>query len=125
KAAAEAKAAEEAAAAQAATDEEGEDKPKFTDAAVATMVQKAKDEAIKQHSEVIEKARQFVDEAYSFVGKDTAQIMRDALATETTEKYTDSEPATAFKLLKKTGADYRNFGDQSASAFDHLKDKEL
>lgn len=130
KAAAEAKAAEDAQkaadeeAAAKAAGEEGE-KPKFTDAAVAKMVQKATDEAIKQHAEVIEKARQFVDESYSFVGKNSAQVMRDALATETSEKFSDSELATAFKLLKKSGADYRNFGDKSASAFDNLKDKEL
>lgn len=119
-------AAQKAADEEAAAKAEGEgDKPKFTDASVAKMVQKATDAAIKQHAEVIEKARQFVDDAYSFVGKDSAQVMRDALATETSEKFSDSELATAFKLLKKSGADYRNFGDKSASAFDNLKDKEL
>jgi hypothetical protein len=125
KAAAEAKAAEDEQKAADMEAEAEEDKPKFTDASVAAMVQKATDAAIKKHAEVIEKARQFVDEAYSFVGKNSAQIMRDALATETSEKFSDSELATAFKLLKKTGADYRNFGDKSASALDNLKDKEL
>lgn len=104
------------------TDEK--DEKQFSDAAVKVMVQKATDEAIKAHAEVMDKARSFVDESYEFKGKSTAQIMRDAIATQSSETFTDAELPLAFKLLKKT-ADYRNFGDAGADKFDQLKDKEL
>lgn len=73
--------------------------------------------AVAQHTAVIEKARDFVDDAYQFTGKTTAQIMRDALATEHgNQDFADAELSVAFKLLKKSTADLSNFGDQAAGS---------
>jgi hypothetical protein len=63
-------------------------------------------------------------DTYSFKDKSAEQVMRDCLATETTEKFKDSELPLAFKLLKKS-SNYANFGDNSISKFDELKNKEL
>ena len=84
--------------------------------------------AIRRHTEVIEKAKTFVDESYQFAGKTTDQIMRDALAVEHgKQEFSDAELSVAFKLLKKSGTDLRKFGDASASAgkFSSIADKEL
>lgn len=102
-----------------------EDKPKFSDAAVTKMVQTATDSAVKRHAAVIEKARDFLPEEYKFSDKATVQIMRDTVATQTTEQFTDTELELAFKLLKPTPANYSKFADAGADAFATLKDKEL
>jgi hypothetical protein len=84
--------------------------------------------AIRRHTEVIEKAKTFVDESYQFAGKATDQIMRDALAVEHgKQEFSDAELSVAFKLLKKTGTDLRTFGDASLSAgkFSSIADKDL
>lgn len=84
--------------------------------------------AINRHTEVIEKAKTFVDESYSFTGKSTSQIMRDALTVEHgKQEFSDAELTVAFKLLKKTGSDLRTFGDASPSAgkFASIADKEI
>lgn len=84
--------------------------------------------AIRRHTEVIEKAKTFVDESYQFAGKTTDQIMRDTLAVEHgKQEFSDAELSVAFKLLKKSGTDLRKFGDASASAgkFSSIADKEL
>jgi hypothetical protein len=114
-----------------ASDEEMEDNmhykkdEDFTDStAFKDAVAVAVDNAVKLHSEVIMKAQNFLDAKYNFSGKDSKQIMRDALATETTETFEDSELALAFKMLKKTPA-YKDFGDASICKFDQLKDKEI
>ena len=91
-----------------------EDKPKFSDAAVTKLVKSATSAAVKRHASVIDKAREFLPEGYKFVDKDTVQIMRDALATQSTEKFADAELDLAFKLLKPAPASYRNFGDAAA-----------
>lgn len=93
-------------------DEEKKEKVVATDSkAFVDAVKKATDSAIKLHSEVVDKAKNFVDETYSFAGKSTSDVMRDALATEHgSTKFTDAELPVAFKLLKKT-ANYKNFGD--------------
>jgi len=112
------------------TDEESDDKAddndkKFSDA-VAEQAKVFTDAAVKAHGAAIEKARRFVDESYDFTGKDTATIMRDALATETTDTFTESELPVAFKMLKSSAASYKDFADKgTASAFEKLKDKEI
>jgi len=112
------------------TDEEAGDKSddkdkQFSDA-VAEQAKVFTDAAVKAHGAAIEKARRFVDESYDFTGKDTATIMRDALATETTDTFTDSELPVAFKMLKSSAASYKDFADKgTASAFEKLKDKEI
>lgn len=95
-------------------DEDDEDKPKFSDAAVAKLVKSATATAVKRHATVIDKAREFLPDGYQFVDKDTVQIMRDALATQSAEKFADAELDLAFKLLKPAPANYRNFGDAAA-----------
>ena len=90
---------------------------KFVDEAVAT--------AVKQHATVIEKAKGFVDDTYSFADKTTNQIMIDALATESAEKFADSDLPLAFKLLKSSGQ-YKNFADEDKEKkLKLLADKEL
>lgn len=103
-------------------DEETEEEKaaKFADAARPVVAA-----AIKRHTAVIEKARGFVDAAYAFTDKDTATIMRDALATETSEQFADAELELAFKLLKKTGTQYGEFGDKKPGSLTALSDKEL
>lgn len=98
--------------------------------AFADALKTATADAVKLHSEVVDKARTFVDEAYSFSGKTSAQIMRDALATEHgSTVFTDSELPVAFKLLKKT-VSYQKFGDASkeggltARVQAHLKEED-
>lgn len=102
-----------------------EDKPKFSDKSVVKLVDAAVAKAVKRHASVIEKARDFLPEDYKFADKSTVQIQKDAVATQTTEQFTDAELELAFKLLKPAAADYRKFGDEKPDGFDSLKDKEL
>lgn len=97
---------------------EEKDKPKaFGDAAVQVL--------LRQHASAIEKAREFLPEAYKFADKSTVQIMRDALATETKEPFTDAELPLVFKMLKKTAPSYQNFGDSKCNNLESLANKEL
>lgn len=103
-------------AAKAAADEaaakEKADMPITDSAAFKDAVKAATESAVKAHAVVIDKAREFLDEAYNFADKSTVQIMRDALATQHgSTQFTDSELPVAFKLLKPQSQDYRNFGD--------------
>lgn len=121
---------------QAAEDEgmekEEEEKEGFSDQAFNDAVQrKAKefaDAEVKRYAQVVDKARQFLDESYDFKGKTSEQVMRDALATETTEQFQDEELPLAFKLLKRS-ASYKDFGDSGAgsvsSKLDEIGEKEL
>ena len=94
--------------------EEEKEKSNFADStsfkdAVKIEAKKFADEAIK----TIEKARTFLDDKYNFEGKETDQIKRDALATQSSEKFTDSELTVAFKLLSKNSK-YSHFIDGKA-----------
>lgn len=93
-----------------------EDPMPITDsAAFKDAVKGAVASAVKNHAIVIDKARDFVDEAYCFTDKSTVQIMRDALAVEHgATQFTDAELPVAFKLLKKASQDYKTFGDHAA-----------
>ena len=82
------------------------DSTKFKDA-VASAVKGQ----VRLYSEVVNKARDFVDSDYNFVGKSARTVMRDALATQSPDKFEDSELPVAFKLLRKASADYKHFGD--------------
>lgn len=94
-------------------DEEAEVEKKFAD---SKSFKDAVAGAVARHTEVIEKARQFVDESYSFKGKSTQRVMRDALAVEHgSQSFSDSELSVAFKLLKKSSNQLQNFGDASGS----------
>lgn len=87
---------------------------------------KVVDSAIKRHSQVVDKAKNFVDEAYSFEGKSTEQVMRDALATQFSDKFADSELDIAFKMLRQTKSTVAKFGDGAPSndRFASVADKE-
>lgn len=69
------------------------------------------DAEVKRYAQVVTKARNFVDADYDFADKTANQVMRDALATQSTDTFEDSELAVAFKMLRQPNADYRNFGD--------------
>lgn len=83
---------------------------------------------VSKHSMVIDKARNFLDDSYSFAGKDTVQVMKDALATQHDTAFADEELDVAFKLLQKNTS-YKTFGDhkkdgKESGSFSDLKDKE-
>jgi len=106
-----------------------EEKPKFSDAdfkdALIKQSKEFADKAVKVYSEVVDKARNFLDEDYDFKGKTSDDIMKDALSTESTSKFSDAELPLAFKLLKKT-AEYKKFGDhKTAHPLDEIANKEL
>lgn len=106
-------------------DEEGDEPKSYKDTA---EFKDAITKAVARHTDVVVKARDFVDEKYDFKGKSTNQIMRDALAVEHgTQKFEDAELAVAFKLLKPSKSKYENFADgqSNKSKLQALKDKEL
>ena len=92
-----------------------EEKPKFSDADFRKAVEKEKtkfaDAEVKRYAQVVSKARNFVDADYDFTGKTARQVMRDALATQCTDKFEDAELNVAFKMLRKVESDYSQFGD--------------
>lgn len=107
---------------------EEEKEKKFSDAVAAKAEEQTKgfvDAAVKEHATVMEKARDFMEEGHSFADKSTIQIMREAVETQTKEKFTDAELTMAFKMMKKPDASYAKFGDSNPNDFDSLKDKEL
>lgn len=112
-------------------DEDGDGEPKKTaykdSAEFKDAVAKAVDAQLKEHTDVIVKARDFVDEKYDFKGKSMNQIMRDALAVEHgTQQFADGELPVAFKLLKQSTGKYANFADgNNKTKLSDLKDKEL
>jgi len=105
-------------------EEEEEKKTVYMDAA-KKMAKSFADKAVKEYAEVVDKARNFLDESYDFKAKDAKQIMKDALATQTKEAFKDSELPLAFKLLRKN-ANYATFGDsQAKDPYDEIANKEL
>jgi len=52
-----------------------------------------------------------VDADYDFSDKSANRVMADALSTQSTDKFEDSELPVAFKLLRKPNTDYSQFGD--------------
>lgn len=83
--------------------------------------------AVKEFAVVAEKAKQFLDDGYDITNKSARDLMRAALKTQTSEKFSDSELPLAFKLLKAPAKTYQNFGDSSTlnGKFDSIADKEL
>jgi hypothetical protein len=107
------------------TEEEKKDKEEekmFTDkAAFSDAVSKE----VNKHMAIIEKARGFLPETYSFTDKTPNRIMRDAIATQSNAKFADSELPTAFKMLQKSNR-YKNFADSVADdPFNKIADKEI
>jgi len=103
------------------TDEENpeadeEEKPKFSDADMKKAMSKFADAEVKKYSQVVTKARNFLDEDYDFAGKTANQVMRDSLATQSTDSFADEELSIAFKMLRKSETDYSKFGDSKADS---------
>lgn len=94
-------------------DEDGEEKKEaFADSArFKDAVASAVRGQMKIYAEVLNKARNFVDADYNFAGKTANQVMTDALATQSPDKFEDSELPVAFKLLRRPDTDYSQFGD--------------
>ena len=95
-----------------------EDKPKenFADSkafkdAVEAKSRKFADSEVKRYAQVVNKARNFLDVDYDFSDKSANRVMADSLATQSTDKFEDSELPVAFKLLRKPNTDYSQFGD--------------
>jgi hypothetical protein len=110
--------------AEEVTDEEPAkegDEKKFSDADFkSALVKHSKafaDQEVKRFSEVVSKARDFLDSDFDFTGKTSNELMREALATQSTEKFEDSELPIAFKLLRKS-TNYTQFGDSAVSSLD-------
>jgi len=108
---------EEAAAKKEAEGKEGA-KPKenFADSkafkdAVEAKSKKFADSEVKRYAQVVNKARNFLDVDYDFSDKSANRVMADSLATQSTDKFEDSELPVAFKLLRKPNTDYSQFGD--------------
>jgi len=112
-------------------DEEAkEDEKKFSDADVQSLVKKeAKkfaDAEVKKYASVVNKAKNFLDSDYDYSEKASSEIMRDALATQSTDKFEDNELDIAFKLLRKSDVNYSQFGDsKSASALEQRIQNDL
>jgi hypothetical protein len=94
---------------------EEEDEKKFSDADFKDALEKEKqkfaDAEVKRYAQVVNKARNFLDAEYDFTGKTANQVMRDALATQSSDQFEDSELPVAFKMLRKQNTDYTQFGD--------------
>lgn len=113
----------EAMAGEEATDMDGEEKAEdmAMEEEANDMEAEEKDEekdfsdAIAVHTAIVVKARDFLDAKYEFVGKTGEQIMRDAIAAETKQTFTDAELPVAFKMLEKQSR-YKDFGDQKPEA---------
>ena len=120
--------ADEAVKEEVATEDEDttkEEKMPITDSVEFKDALKA---MVSKHSMVIDKARNFLDDSYSFADKDTVQVMKDALATQHDTAFADEELDVAFKLLQKNTS-YKTFGDhkkdgKESGSFSDLKDKE-
>jgi hypothetical protein len=101
-------------------EETKEDEKKFSDADVKAFVRKeAKkfaDAEVKKYASVVNKAKNFLDSDYDYSNKVSTQIMRDALATQSTDKFEDNELDIAFKLLRKSDVNYSQFGDSKAES---------
>ena len=84
----------------------------------------AKLEGSSLMASVMSKAVNFLDSSYTYAGKKPCEIMRDAIATQTDDQFSDSELQTAFKMLK-ANKEYNHFTDEkSGSLVDYFNKKE-
>jgi hypothetical protein len=100
-----------------------EDTKSFADAVAAAAAEQA-----KQYIKTVDMARQHLPAEYKFADKSAAQIMRDAIATQNSNQFTDSELPVAFKMLAKPVAKslYPSFGeDVNQGAWDKVKNSKL
>lgn len=97
-----------------------EDEKKFSDADVQSLVKKESkkfaDAEVKKYASVVNKAKNFLDSDYDYSDKVSSEIMRDALATQSTDNFEDNELDIAFKLLRKSDVNYSQFGDSRAGS---------
>lgn len=85
--------------------------------AVAKRVALEVKAATELRDSVVEHATKFVDATYTFKGKSTHQIMRDALTTQYgAQVFSDTELPIAFKMLRHTSNNLKTFGDAKNTA---------
>ncbi len=86
------------------------DTKEFSDA-VSSLAKTISDKAIQDHAFVTTKAKSFLDDKYSFIGKDLDTIMLDAVKTQYEDiKFSDTaELKVLFKHLKPQSK-YKDFG---------------
>jgi hypothetical protein len=92
-------------------DEDMDKEKEFADAKFKDKLRSFADSEVKRFAGVVTKARNFVDAEYDFTAKTANAVMRDALATQSTDHFEDAELSVAFKLLRKANTDYSQFGD--------------
>lgn len=92
-------------------DMEEEEKKSYSDADFADAVDKKAQAIADAKLAIIDKAKSFLPDDYSYSKKDVKEIMRDALATQHNEEFSDAELSMAFKLLRKV-KNYDGFGSQ-------------
>jgi hypothetical protein len=100
-----------------------EDTKAFADAVAAAAA-----EQTKQYIQTVDMARQHLPAEYKFSDKSAVQIMRDAIATQNSNQFADSELPVAFKMLAKPVAKslYPSFGeDVNQGAWDKVKNSKL
>jgi hypothetical protein len=84
---------------------------KFMNAAM-TMAKKLAQKEIKEFSEVVAQARNYLDDSYNYAGKTSKDIMRDAIK-QTLGKpvnFADRDLSIAFKMLEMRPNLYADFG---------------
>jgi len=113
-----------------------EDGKVFADA-VNKKVQAQLADAVKRHTAVVEKARNFLPADYAFADKSTEQVMRDAVATKRNERFEDGELSIAFKMLETPTTDsaqtgpgrYADFADRASGSdkldFSGIADRDI
>lgn len=105
---------------------EKDDKKEVQDAVNAVLDAKIA-AALKRHTNVMSKARDFLQDSYSFKDKTTAQIMSDVVKTQYAESFDSSEQLEmAFRLIKKPTKSYDSFAPTSAldKSIDEIMSKE-
>lgn len=93
------------------------DKKTYSDAAFADAVAKKAQEMSDAKLSIMAKASTFLTDSYDYKGKSNAQIMKDTLATQYNEEFSDAELSTAFKLLQKQ-THYDSFGARASGSAD-------
>ena len=110
--------------------QDGQDDDKddgFTDQQFNDALQLAVSSAIKWHSTLTDKAREFLGEEYSFADKTTEEIMRDCIATQQdATQFNDEQLSLAFKMLRPLPSNYSNFADENTKhPLDEMANKEI
>ena len=110
-------------AAEEAMDEEPQDESDEEAYTDSKAFKDALNVRVNESIRIIEKARLFLDDTYSFIDKDIASIMKDAIATVSKEKVSAEELPIAFKFIK--AKDKMEFTDNGKGKLSLIADKEI